>query len=147
MHVLPKILSSAQVYGRLSSGPLAGVQIAGCLGDQQAALFGQMCFDIGSAKNTYGTGCFMLMNTGEKPCLSSSGLLTTVAYQIGANQPVVYALEGSVASAGSAVNWLKNQLKLISEASETGALATSVPNTGNVYFVPAFSGNNPIFGD
>jgi glycerol kinase len=109
------------------------------LGDQQAALFGQACFNPGSAKNTYGTGCFLLLNTGERPVASASGLLTTVAYQRSGSSPV-YALEGSVAVAGAAVQWLRDNLGIISDAAEVDALARSVPDNGDVYFVPAFSG-------
>ncbi|KAL1915008.1 uncharacterized protein VTP21DRAFT_7713 [Calcarisporiella thermophila] len=137
--VLPKIATSSEVYGRFVSGPLEGTPIAGCLGDQQAALVGQKCFQAGDAKNTYGTGCFMLFNTGTEPVLSTHGLLTTVAYQFAGSEPH-YALEGSVAVAGSAVKWVRDNLGLIKEAHEIGELATKVPNTGGVYFVTAFSG-------
>lgn len=136
--VLPEIVPSS---GRveMGSGLLAGVPISGILGDQHAALFGQACFDEGSAKNTYGTGCFMLLNTGSKPVPSASGLLTTVAYQIG-DRPPTYALEGSIAVTGSLVQWLRDNLGLIGSSSEIESLAASVPDNGDVYFVPAFSG-------
>ncbi len=120
-------------------GPLEGVPIAGVLGDQQAALFGQTCFAPGTAKNTYGTGCFMLLNTGTDPVPSEHGLLTTVAYQF-EDRPAVYALEGSVAIAGAGVQWLRDNLRMISEAPEVEALAASVEDNGGVFFVPAFSG-------
>jgi glycerol kinase len=113
--------------------------VAGILGDQQAALFGQACFDPGDAKNTYGTGCFLLLNTGPEPVLSRNGLLSTVAYQIGSS-PAVYALEGSIAVAGALVQWLRDNLGIIGTASEVEALAGSVVDSGGVCFVPAFSG-------
>ncbi|KAJ3104610.1 Glycerol kinase [Phlyctochytrium bullatum] len=138
--ILPEIRSSAEVYGSFAAGPLIGVPIAGCLGDQQAALVGQRCIRPGEVKNTYGTGCFMLFNTGDKPIVSSSGLLTTVAYRLGKDQPAAYALEGSIAIAGAAVKWLRDGLGLIKDASEVGQLASEVSDTGGVYFVPAFSG-------
>lgn len=138
--MLPKIKSSSEVYGQIAPElPLSGVPVAGDLGDQQAALFGQTCFKAGEAKNTYGTGCFMLMNTGEKTVQSKAGLLTTLAYQIG-NQKPVYALEGSVAIAGALVQWLRDNLGLIQSAAEVEALASSVQDSGGIYFVPAFSG-------
>ena len=135
---LPDIRSSSEVYGTCS-GVLAGVPLAGLLGDQQAALFGQACLAPGEAKNTYGTGCFMLMNTGERPFPSTSGLLTTLAYKLG-DAPAVYALEGSIPIAGALVQWLRDNLGLIQHASEIEALAASVPDNGDVYCVPAFSG-------
>ena len=135
---LPKICSSSEVYATCR-GVLAGVPLAGMLGDQQAALFGQACLAPGEAKNTYGTGCFMLMNTGEEPFPSTSGLLTTLAYKLG-DAPAVYALEGSIPIAGALVQWLRDNLGLISHASEVEALAASVPDNGDVYCVPAFSG-------
>src|SRR5579859_3249192 len=137
--VLPQIRSSSEVYGRVVEGPLAGVGVAGILGDQQAALVGQTCFKTGEAKNTYGTGCFLLMNTGEKPVASQHGLLTTVGYKLG-DQPACYALEGSVAIAGALVQWLRDNLGLIRSSSEIEELAASVEDNGGVYFVPAFSG-------
>ena len=135
---LPAIRSSSEVYGTCT-GVLAGVPLAGLLGDQQAALFGQACLAPGEAKNTYGTGCFMLMNTGEQPFPSTSGLLTTLAYKLG-DAPAVYALEGSIPIAGALVQWLRDNLGLIAHASEIEALAASVPDNGDVYCVPAFSG-------
>ena len=135
---LPAIRSSSEVYGTCT-GVLAGVPLAGMLGDQQAALFGQACLAPGEAKNTYGTGCFMLMNTGEQPFPSTSGLLTTLAYKLG-EAPAVYALEGSIPIAGALVQWLRDNLGLIAHASEIEPLAASVPDNGDVYCVPAFSG-------
>ncbi|XP_048588294.1 glycerol kinase-like isoform X2 [Nematostella vectensis] len=140
MSVLPTIKSSSEIYGKLCDGPLSGTPISGVLGDQQAALVGQMCFRRGEAKNTYGTGCFLLYNTGIEPVLSHNGLLTTVAYKLGPDQPTFYALEGSVAIAGAAVQWLRDNMKLIENSSEIEALASSVPTSAGVYFVPAFSG-------
>ncbi|MBX7214196.1 MAG: glycerol kinase GlpK [Thermoflexales bacterium] len=136
--MLPEIRSSSEVYGR-ASGALAGVPIAADLGDQHAALFGQTCFAPGEAKNTYGTGCFMLMNTGPRPVPSKNGLLTTLAYKLG-NEPAVYALEGSIAIAGALVQWLRDNLGLIASAPEVEALANTVSDNGGVYIVPAFSG-------
>jgi glycerol kinase len=141
--ILPKICSSSEVYGevfptRWKDG-LQGVPIAGDLGDQQAALFGQACYSPGEAKNTYGTGCFMLMNTGEKPVPSKYGLLTTLGYKIG-KEPAIYALEGSIAVTGALVQWLRDNLGMIQKSSEVEALARSVEDAGGIYFVPAFSG-------
>jgi glycerol kinase len=136
--MLPGIAASIAVYGE-GRGVLAGVPIAGDLGDQQAALFGQTGFEAGRAKNTYGTGCFLLLNTGTEAVASAHGLLTTVAYQFEGG-PAVYALEGSVAIAGAAVQWLRDNLRMIGSAAEVEALAASVPDNGGVYFVPAFSG-------
>ncbi|MEA5428336.1 glycerol kinase GlpK [Arcicella lustrica] len=136
--MLPAIKSSSEVYGE-ARGVLSGVPVAGDLGDQQAALVGQTCFSAGEAKNTYGTGCFMLMNTGEKITPSTYGLLTTVAYQFG-NQPVQYALEGSVAITGALVQWLRDNLEIIKNSAEIETLANSVEDNGGCYFVPAFSG-------
>ncbi len=136
--ILPEIRSSSEIYGE-SVGSIGGVPVAGILGDQQAALFGQGGFEAGDVKNTYGTGCFMLLNTGEQPVSSASGLLTTVGYRLG-NQPPVYALEGSVAIAGALVQWLRDNLGLIEAADEIETLAGSVEDNGGVYFVPAFSG-------
>ena len=135
---LPQIRSSSEVYGTCT-GVLDGVPVAGILGDQQAALFGQACLAPGEAKNTYGTGCFMLMNTGEKPFPSQAGLLTTLGYKLG-EAPAVYALEGSISIAGALVQWLRDNLGLIEHASEIEELAGSVTDNGDVYFVPAFSG-------
>lgn len=135
---LPKIVASVGIVGT-ARGVLDGVPIAGILGDQQAAMFGQACFTQGDAKNTYGTGCFMLVNTGTRAVRSENGLLTTVAYQVGDGKPR-YALEGSVAIAGAGVQWLRDNLGLIDEASDVEALAAEVEDNGDVYFVPAFSG-------
>ena len=140
MSMLPEICSSSEVYGYgRKNGLLIDTPISGILGDQQAATFGQACFEKGMAKNTYGTGCFVLMNTGEEPVFSNNGLLTTVAYKIGDNKPV-YALEGSIAVAGSLVQWLRDNLGLIKSSEEIEKLASTVDDTGGVYFVPAFSG-------
>jgi glycerol kinase len=136
--MLPKICSSSEIYG-MDRELLAGVPLAGDLGDQQAALFGQACYTAGEAKNTYGTGCFMLLNTGEKPILSKNGLLTTIAYKIG-GQPAIYALEGSIAITGALVQWLRDNLGLIEKSGEVETLARTVENSGGIYFVPAFSG-------
>jgi glycerol kinase len=137
--VLPRIVSSSEVYGEVATGPLRGVPIAGILGDQQAALVGQTCFRPGEAKNTYGTGCFLLMNTGPTPVSSAAGLVTTVAYRLG-KQPAHYALEGSIAIAGALVQWLRDNLGMIATSSDVETLAASVADNGDVYIVPAFSG-------
>ena len=137
--MLPRIVSSSEVYGHVATGPLAGVPLAGDLGDQQAALVGQTCFEPGQAKNTYGTGCFLLMNTARELVHSKFGLLTTVAYQFGKN-PANYALEGSVAITGALVQWLRDNLNLIRNSTEVETLARQVEDNGGVYFVPAFSG-------
>ena len=138
--MLPEIRGSSEVFG-IGTGDLAGVPIAGILGDQQAALFGQTCFDAGDIKCTYGTGCFMLLHTGTEPVHSRHGLITTVAARLGGpDVPATYALEGSVAVAGSLVNWLRDNLGVIDDAAEVEALARSVPDSGDVVFVPAFSG-------
>ncbi len=138
--MLPEIRSSSEVYGTVRErGALAGVPIAGILGDQQAATFGQACLAVGDAKNTYGTGNFVLLNTGTERVASRNGLLTTVCYQIGAAD-AVYALEGSIAVTGSLVQWLRDNLGIIGDASEVEALAASVEDNGGAYFVPAFSG-------
>jgi glycerol kinase len=136
--MLPEIRSSSEVYGSIRGTALDGVPVAGILGDQQAALFGQACFTPGEAKNTYGTGCFLLVNTGAEP-IASRELLSTVAYQLG-DAPPAYALEGSIAVAGAGVRWLRDQLGVIGSAGEVEELAASVPATGDVYVVPAFSG-------
>lgn len=136
--MLPEIRSSSEPYGEIHSGVLAGVSICGVLGDQQAALVGQACFRAGQVKNTYGTGCFLLMNTGELKA-SSHGLLSTVAYQFGEQTPV-YALEGSVAITGALVQWVRDNLGLIERSDDIQALAQTVKDNGGVYFVPAFSG-------
>jgi glycerol kinase len=148
--MLPEIKSSSDVYGLVGAGlasaqgqpqglPLQNIPVAGDLGDQQAALFGQTCFSAGEAKNTYGTGCFMLLNTGEKPVPSKSGLLTTLGYKIG-DQKAVYALEGSIAITGALVQWLRDNLGLIQQSSDIEGLAKTVEDNGGIYFVPAFSG-------
>jgi len=137
--VLPQVKSSSEVYGTVADGAAKGVAIAGILGDQQAALVGQACFRAGEVKNTYGTGCFLLMNTGEQAVPSQFGLLTTVAYKFG-NTPVHYALEGSVAITGALVQWLRDNLGLIAKSPDVEALAQTVKDNGGVYFVPAFSG-------
>ncbi|XP_075214795.1 glycerol kinase 3-like [Lycorma delicatula] len=140
MHILPEIKSSSEIYGYLSDGSLKGIPISGCLGDQQSALVGQMCFLQGQAKNTYGTGCFLLYNTGTLLIQSTHGLLTTVAYKLGKKAPVVYALEGSIAVAGVGLRWLRDNLKLLDNVAESGELAQKAKNRGQVTFVPAFSG-------
>jgi glycerol kinase len=151
--MLPKIKSSSEIYGRVgaqrdnsksdftdhSAVPLQGIPVSGDLGDQQAALFGQTCYSAGEAKNTYGTGCFMLLNTGENPVPSKAGLLTTLGYKIG-DQKAVYALEGSIAITGALVQWLRDNLGLIAKSSDVEALAKTVQDNGGIYFVPAFSG-------
>jgi glycerol kinase len=139
IQMLPKIVSSSEVYGAARLPSVAGVSISGDLGDQQAALVGQACFAPGEAKNTYGTGCFMLMNTGEKAVFSNFGLLTTLAYRVGA-KPACYALEGSIAITGALVQWLRDNLGLIEKSSDVESLARTVNDNGGVYFVPAFSG-------
>ncbi|KAJ0184115.1 hypothetical protein K1T71_000538 [Dendrolimus kikuchii] len=138
--VLPEIKSSSEIYGYISDGPLSGIPIAGCLGDQQAALVGQMCLQKGQAKATYGTGCFVLYNTGDIRVNSSRGLLTTVAYQLGSNEPPCYALEGSVAVAGAALGWLRDNMGLLENANDSKAIAEGATHNGSVVFVPAFSG-------
>ncbi len=139
--MLPQIKSSSEVYGNVANRdlPLRDIPISGDLGDQQAALFGQTCFKPGEAKNTYGTGCFMLMNTGEKPVQSKAGLLTTLGYKIGEHK-AVYALEGSIAITGALIQWLRDNLGLIQASPEVEALAKTVEDNGGIYFVPAFSG-------
>ena len=137
--MLPEIQSSSEPYGEATLEAIKGVPIAGILGDQQAALVGQTCFYPGEAKNTYGTGCFLLMNTGSEPIASRCGLLTTVAFQF-EGQPVNYALEGSVAISGALVQWIRDNLGLIHQSSEIEALARTVEDNGGIYFVPAFSG-------
>lgn len=136
----PEVRSSSEIYGEIPAGPLKGCPVAGILGDQSAALVGQQCFKPGEAKNTYGTGCFLLYNTGEEPVISKNGLLTTVGYQMGPNAKPIYALEGSIAVAGSAIKWTRDQLGLIQDANEIGVLASQVKDTGGVVFVTAFSG-------
>ncbi|SOD88233.1 glycerol kinase GlpK [Spirosoma fluviale] len=137
--MLPQIRPSSEVYGTVSSEVLPGVPVAGILGDQQAALVGQTCYEPGQAKNTYGTGCFLLMNTGTELRTSTCGLLTTVAYQF-QNEPVHYALEGSVAITGALVQWLRDNLGMIKKSTDIETLARTVEDNGGAYFVPAFSG-------
>jgi glycerol kinase len=136
--MLPKIMDSSMLYGYTQVDDIQ-IPIAGILGDQQAALFGQTCFDPGEAKNTYGTGCFMLMNTGEQPVVSKSGLLTTLGYKLH-QQKAVYCLEGSIAIAGALVQWMRDNLKIIESSSDIEYLARTVEDNGGIYFVPAFSG-------
>ena len=142
--ILPQVLPSSHIYGKVN---IQGVDIplAGIAGDQQAALFGQGCFEEGQAKNTYGTGCFLLMNTGEKPCFSNSGLVTTIA--IGIDGKVQYALEGSVFIGGAVIQWLRDEMEFISESREAESLAASVEDTGGVYLVPAFTGLGAPYWD
>jgi glycerol kinase len=137
--MLPEIKGSSEVYGEATLASVQGVKVAGDLGDQQAALFGQTCFAVGEAKNTYGTGNFLLLNTGTTPVPSKNGLITTAGYRIG-NADTVYALEGSIAITGALVQWLRDNLKMIKAAPEVEELAKTVENNGGVYFVPAFSG-------
>jgi glycerol kinase len=137
--MLPEICSSAEVYGTVTEGPLAGVPVASALGDQQAALFGQTCYEPGDAKCTYGTGSFLLLNTGTEPVVSAHGLLTTVGYRIG-DEPARYALEGAIAVTGSLIQWLRDNLGLIRAAPEVEDLARTVDDNGGCYLVPAFSG-------
>ncbi len=136
--MLPAIKASSEVYGT-AVGDLAGIPVAGILGDQQAAMVGQTCYSPGEAKNTYGTGCFMLLNTGTVPVQSKNGLLTTLCYKFG-NAPAVYALEGSIAITGALVQWLRDNLGMITSSGEVEALANLVEDNGGIYFVPAFSG-------
>jgi glycerol kinase len=137
--ILPEIRSSSELYGKVSGGPAAGVPVTAILGDQQAALVGHACFHPGEAKNTYGTGCFLLMNTGERAIASRHGLLTTLAYKLG-SAPACYALEGSIAITGALVQWMRDNLGLIASSADIEMLAESVEDNGDVYFVPAFSG-------
>jgi len=137
--ILPQVRSSGEVYGEAKLSAISGVPVSGILGDQQAALVGQACFRPGEVKNTYGTGCFLLMNTGERIVPSNFGLLTTVAYKFGSAN-AHYALEGSVAITGALVQWLRDNLGLIQKSSDVEALARTVKDNGDVYFVPAFSG-------
>ncbi|MBT4363543.1 MAG: glycerol kinase GlpK, partial [Desulfobacteraceae bacterium] len=139
--ILPVIHSSSEIYGHTKVNDVFNdtIPVSGDLGDQQAALFGQACFEVGEAKNTYGTGCFLLMNTGEKIVHSKQGLLTTVGYKIG-KQPAAYALEGSIAMAGSLVQWLRDNLEFFDASADIETMAKSVPDNGGIYFVPAFSG-------
>ncbi|HIB84690.1 MAG TPA: glycerol kinase GlpK [Chromatiaceae bacterium] len=144
--MLPKVASSSEVYGETTSNLLgAPITISGMAGDQQAALFGQACFEEGMAKNTYGTGCFMLMNTGEKAVKSENGLLTTIAWKVG--DRVEYALEGSIFVAGSAVQWLRDGLKFFADARESEKLAANIDSSDGVYVVPAFVGLGAPYWD
>jgi glycerol kinase len=144
--MMPEVKSSSEVYGYTKTTIFAHeVPIAGIAGDQQAALFGQMCTEPGSVKNTYGTGCFLLMNTGEKPIMSKNNLLTTIAWKLGGK--VNYALEGSIFVGGSVVQWLRDGLGVIRSSSEVEALAASVPDNGGVYFVPALTGMGAPYWD
>src|ERR671915_145946 len=136
--MLPEVRASSEVYGE-ATGTLQGIPVAGDLGDQQAAVFGQTCYSIGEAKNTYGTGNFLLLNTGNEAVQSKNGLLTTVGYKIG-DDPAVYCLEGSIAITGALVQWLRDNLKMIRSSSEIEDLAKSVEDNGGTYIVPAFSG-------
>jgi len=138
--LLPEIHSSSEIYGYISEGPLKGIPISAILGNQQSSLIGERCFKEGQAKSTYRKGCFLVYNTGSSRVHSTHGLETTVAYKLGKNAPAVYALEGSVAVAGSALKWLKNNLNILKEVSGAETAAAGVPSTGDVYFVPAFSG-------
>lgn len=142
--VLPQVLPSSHIYGYVN---IKGVDIplAGIAGDQQAALFGQGCFEEGQAKNTYGTGCFLLMNTGEKPCFSNSGLVTTIA--VGIDGKVQYALEGSVFIGGAVIQWLRDEMRFITESKDAEYYATKVEDTGGVYLVPAFTGLGAPYWD
>ena len=150
MDLLPEPKSNSEVYGHLASGlpgleDLAGIPVCGSAGDQQSALFGQACFTPGQAKNTYGTGCFTLMNVGDTPVRSRSGLVTSVGWQVAGK--TVYALEGSVFNAGSTIQWLRDELGLIQSAPECDRLAESVPDSGGVVVVPAFTGLGAPYWD
>ncbi|CAK9813819.1 Glycerol kinase 3 [Anthophora plagiata] len=138
--ILPEIRSSSEIYGYIQDDILSGVPISGCLGDQQSALVGQMCLQRGQAKSTYGTGCFLLYNTGTAIVDSSHGLLTTVAYQLGPQSPPIYALEGSIAIAGAVIQWLKDNLGIIADVKESESLVEQIPTDNHVTFVPAFAG-------
>lgn len=145
-NMMPKVCASSEIYGHTKTTIFASkVPIAGIAGDQQAALFGQMCVDPGMVKNTYGTGCFILMNTGNKPVVSKNNLITTIAWQIGGK--TTYALEGSIFVGGAIVQWLRDGLKVISSSSEVEALASQVPDSGDVYFVPALTGLGAPYWD
>jgi glycerol kinase len=144
--ILPEVRSSSEIYGEVSiDGPLSGIPIAGIAGDQQAALFGQACFETGTTKNTYGTGCFMLQNVGTQPVASQNRLLSTVAWQI--DGVTEYALEGSVFIGGAVIQWLRDSLGIIEHSADVEALANSVPDNGGVYFVPAFAGLGSPYWD
>ncbi|KAG0737979.1 hypothetical protein G6F62_009646 [Rhizopus arrhizus] len=139
-HMLPVIVSSSENYGTIQWGPLEGIPLMGCLGDQQAALVGQKCFEVGQAKNTYGICASLLMNVGLEPLVSKNGLLSTVGYQFGPNGQVSYALEGSISVAGAAVKWLRDNVGIIQTFEDIDTLASKVKSTGGVFFVTAFSG-------
>ncbi len=146
LSMMPEVKSSSEVYGHTTSTLFAHhVPISGSAGDQQAALFGQMCIEPGSVKNTYGTGCFLLMNSGERPIESKNKLLTTIAWKLG--DKVTYALEGSIFVGGSVIQWLRDSLKCITSSAEVEALAESVPDTDGVYFVPALTGLGAPYWD
>ncbi|MDD9139403.1 MAG: glycerol kinase GlpK [Candidatus Cardinium sp.] len=138
--ILPEIRSSAEIYGNILDGPLKGIPLAGCLGDQQSSLIGHGCLQANEAKNTYGTGTFMLCNTGQRAFLSNNGLLTTIAYQFGQSSPVCYALEGSGSIGGNVVRFLRDNLQFFEKTADIEELAASVSNTKDVYFVPCFTG-------
>uniref|UniRef100_A0A1B6DPI0 Probable glycerol kinase n=1 Tax=Clastoptera arizonana TaxID=38151 RepID=A0A1B6DPI0_9HEMI len=140
MEILPAIKSSSEIYGKITEPILKNIPISGIIGNQNSSLIGQLCLQKGQAKNTYRSGCFLLYNTGTKIVQSSHGLITTLAYQLGPNTQPVYALEGSVAVAGTAIRWLRDNINLMTNVSETESLAEEVMTTGDVYFVPAFSG-------
>ena len=145
--ILPEVRTSSEIYGYVSGDLSSGqpIPIAGIAGDQQASLFGQACFEPGSAKNTYGTGCFVLTNTGKRRVESTAGLISTVAWALGGE--TIYALEGSIFSAGSTIQWLRDGLGLISDAAESEDLALQVPDNGGVYLVPAFYGLGAPYWD
>ena len=146
--LLPEVKSSSEIVAETDLfTPGHGIPLAGIAGDQQASLFGHQCFEPGSVKNTYGTGCFLLMNTGRAAPDSRNGLLSTVAWRLGGSKPAVYALEGSVFVAGAAIQWLRDELQVVRSAEETAALAAAVPDTGGVYFVPAFVGLGAPYWD
>ncbi len=146
--LLPEVRSSSEFVAQSDLlTPGRAIPLAGVAGDQQASLFGHQCLEPGSVKNTYGTGCFLLMNTGAAAPASQNGLLSTVAWRLGASQPAVYAIEGSIFVAGAAIQWLRDELQLVRSAEETAALAAAVPNTGGVYFVPAFVGLGAPYWD
>ncbi len=152
MSMLPKAVPNSMIYGKtnlkLPSGiDLSGIPVCGAAGDQQAALFGQACFKPGDVKNTYGTGCFTLMNTGNVPVMSENGLVTSVAWSLSPDKPPVYALEGSIFNGGSTIQWIRDELKIISSSHECDILAAQVPDTGGVYIVPAFTGLGAPYWD
>lgn len=144
--MLPEVRSNSEVYGYTCTNLLGGeIPIAGAAGDQQAALFGQNCFHAGDAKNTYGTGCFLLMNTGETPILSKHGLVTTIGW--GREGKINYALEGSIFVAGAAIQWLRDEMEFIRDAAQSEELATQVDDTAGCYVVPAFTGLGAPYWD